>query len=439
MPKGFVDDLRASTDSEQPQYCFTVMSAEDTPAVPNAKAGFRVDAASSLTIVNVRVWDGQALRDGPVCIENGRVLAIGQGRPVGERVVDAGGGVVIPGLIDAHFHAFAVSLDLETMPTQMSYVALVAAQRLRKALNRGFTTVRDVAGGDMGLQRAMEAGFLRAPRYFFSGPALSQTGGHGDPRSPETPASSCATTHLTEVVDGVDALRVAVRERARTGAHVIKILTSGGVVSPSDPLRVPQYSAEEIAVVAAEAQRHGMYVAAHAYSPEAIVHSVANGVRTIEHGNLLDTASAREMAARGAFLVPTLAAYDAMNRRGREVGLNRVAQNKNEEVLDSGLEAVRIAVREGVKVGWGSDLMGELENDQLRGLQLQSQAMSSTELLRSVTVINAEILGRPDLGVIEVGGPADLLVLPRNPVEDPSTLWTQEPGRVVIAAGEVVA
>jgi imidazolonepropionase-like amidohydrolase len=397
-----------------------------------------VTSASSLSITNVTVWDRDAFRDGPVCIEAGRVADIGPDVDVGDRVIDGGGGVVIPGLIDAHFHAFAVSLDLETMPSQMSYVALAAARRLRNALTRGFTTVRDVAGGDIGLRRAIEVGLIQAPRYFYSGPALSQTGGHGDPRSPDLLSSACATTHITEVVDGVEALRVAVRERARTGAHVIKILTSGGVVSPSDPLRLPQYSAEEVSVVTAEAERHGLYVAAHAYSPEAILHSVRNGVRTIEHGNLLDIESAREMAARGAFLVPTLAAYDAMNRRGAEIGLNPVAQGKNQEVLDSGVDAVRVAVSEGVKVGWGSDLMGALEIDQLRGLELQAQAMAPAELLRSVTVVNAEILGRPDLGVVEVGGPADLLILPRNPLEDPSTLWTEEPGRVVVAAGQVL-
>lgn len=390
-----------------------------------------------LSVVNAAVWDGDGFRDGPVHMTDGVVVGIGEGG-TGERVLDARGGFVVPGLIDAHFHAYAVGIDLESMPSSMSYIALAAARRLRRALHRGFTTVRDVAGGDIGLSRAIEHGFIESPRYLFTGRALSQTGGHGDARNPEEPAACCGTTHISEVVDGPDALRKSVRERLRTGAHAIKIMTSGGVISPSDPLRVPQYSAEEILAVTAEACRQGSYVAAHAYSPEAISHAVVNGVRTIEHGNLLDTESAALMAARGAYLVPTLAAYDAMNRRGAELGLSEVAQAKNCEVLTAGREAIGVAQQAGVKIGWGSDLMGPLENDQLRGLELQAEVMTPFELITSVTSVNAEILGRPDLGTISIGAVADLLVLPGNPIEDPALLWTQRTGRAVVSRGQVV-
>ena len=158
--------------------------------------------------------------------------------------------------------------------------------------------------------------------------------GHGDPRPPEL-GCCLGGGHMAEVVDGVDALRRAARERLRSGAHAIKIMASGGVISPSDPLRVPQYSPEEIRVVAEEAARRGSYVAAHAYSAEAIQVAVVNGVRSIEHGNLLDAPTAALMAERDAFLVPTLVTFDAMERRGAELGLAPVAQAKNREVLDA--------------------------------------------------------------------------------------------------------
>ena len=183
---------------------------------------------------------------------------------------------------------------------------------------------------------------------------------------------------MAEVVDGVDALRRAARERLRSGAHAIKIMASGGVISPSDPLRVPQYSPEEIRVVTEEASRRGSYVAAHAYSAEAIGVAMANGVRSIEHGNLLDAPTAALMAERDAFLVPTLVTYDAMERRGAELGLAPVAQAKNREVLDAGRTAIRLAREAGVRIGFGTDLMGALDDEQLHGLRLQAEVPASS-------------------------------------------------------------
>ena len=207
-----------------------------------------------------------------------------------------------------------------------------------------------MAGGDPGLASAIAEGRLPSPRYLYTGPALSQTGGHGDPRSVDEADCGCAVIGGigSEVVDGVDALRTAVRDRFRRGAHAIKIMASGGVMSLTDPIRVPQYSAEEIRAVADEATRRGTYVAAHAYSPEAIAHAVTNGVHSIEHGNLLDEATAELMAERGAVLVPTLATYDAMGRRGVEIGMNPISLAKNAEVLDSGKRAIELARAAGV-------------------------------------------------------------------------------------------
>lgn len=402
----------------------------------------------SLLITDVQVFDGESttLHEGPVLVRQGHVVAVGAavtdevaatGEP--SREFSARGGTVLPGLIDAHFHAYAASLNMvENETLGLSYVAHVAGQRLNRALSRGFTTVRDVAGGDPGLARSVDEGLFASPRYLYSGAALSQTGGHGDPRPQDQHLCGCGGRSV-EVVDGVDDLRRAVRERLRTGAHVIKIMTSGGVISPTDPLVVPQYSPEEICVVVEEAHRRGSYVAAHAYSPEAIEHSVTHGVTSIEHGNLLDTATAQLMAARSAFLVPTLATYAAMDRRGADLGLSAASQTKNREVLDAGQRAVELAHAASVRVGFGTDLMGRLEDEQLLGLQMQSDVCGPAQTLISATSVNAHLLRRDDLGRIRPGAIADLVVVQGNPLEDITRIADPDSPRLVIRGGDLTS
>lgn len=394
----------------------------------------------SLTVTNARVFDGWSadLYEGNLVIENGIVTTIEAGTEGPGDVLDAEGSVVVPGFIDAHCHAYGISLDLLGIETvQTSWLVLKAARRLRDALRRGFTTVRDVAGGDLGLATAIAEGLIPSPRYLYTGPALSQTGGHGDPRDP-LHHSCCRGQHMVEVVDGVDDLRVAVRERLRGGAHAIKVMASGGVVSLSDPLRVPQYSADELCVVVDEAARRGSYVAAHAYSPEAVLHAVGSGIRSIEHGNLLDRESAAAMAAADAFLVPTLVTYWAMSRHGESLGMPEVARRKNSEVLDAGQGAIDLAAAAGVSIGFGTDLMGDLEAEQLTGLKLQHEVQGTLELLRSATSRNADLIGDERLGRLGCGSVGDLVVLGGDPFEDPRVLWEPSERRTVVFAGEVV-
>ncbi|MFC6881952.1 metal-dependent hydrolase family protein [Actinomadura yumaensis] len=396
-------------------------------------------ANDDLTIEHALVFDGwsQDLREASLYVRDGAIAEIGDRVTRADRTIDARGRVVMPGLIDAHFHAYAVSLhNLEFDAGPLSYIALAGARRLRRALRRGFTTVRDVAGGDIGLARAVETGLIPAPRYLYTGPALSQTGGHGDARPGDL--DLCVhTARMNEVVDGVENLRVAVRERFRTGAHAIKIMASGGVLSPTDPLRPAQYSAEEIRAVTDEAARRGSYVAAHAYASEAVRHAVGNGVRSVEHGNLIDGPTAALMAEHGAYLVPTLATYDAMDRRGDEVGIPGTGRAKNREVLDAGRTAVERAHAAGVRVGFGTDLMGDLEDDQLLGLRLQAEASGTLACLRSATSVNADLIGRPDLGRIEPGARADLLVLDGDPFTDLAVLWDERRPRQVVRDGVI--
>lgn len=391
------------------------------------------------TLIGALIFDGWSaeLTEGSIVIRDGEIVATGDVPAEGE-VLDVRGAVVTPGFIDAHFHAYAHGLDgmaIERGP--LSYSALVGARRLRDALHRGFTTVRDVAGGDIGLAQAISQGVIAAPAYLYSGPALSQTGGHGDPRRAEIDVCF-GHGHLNQIVDGVDEVRRAVRDRFRTGAHCIKIMASGGVFSLSDPLALPQYSRDEISAAVDEAERRGSYVAAHAYSAEAVTHAVVGGVRTVEHGNLIDAATARLMAEHDVYLVPTLAAYDAMDRRGAQLGLNAVSLAKNLEVLHHGKDAVRIAYDAGVAVGFGTDLMGDLADDQLRGVRLQVEASSVLDTLRAMTRTNAQIIGDARRGRIEPGARADLVILERNPFEIPETLWDTQAGRTVVLGGRVI-
>ena len=394
-----------------------------------------------MTIMNGLIFDGLSseLVEGGIRFADGKIVEIGDVRVVDDAATfDASGRVIIPGLIDAHFHAYAISLHGDVIEmTPLSYVALAAKRRLEAALRRGFTTVRDVAGGDAGLASAISQGMLLSPRYLYTGAALSQTGGHGDWRSGQF--DQCFQGgHMCEIVDGEDEVRRVVRERFRRGAHAIKLLTSGGVISPDDPIGLSQYSSGEIRVAVDEAERRGSYVAAHAYSPESIRHSIENGVRSIEHGNLLDDETAALMATKGAYLVPTLAAYDAMDRRGEGLGLSTASQAKNLEVLDAGKVAITRARAAGVRIGFGSDLMGDLADAQLRGLQLQTEPDGVLNVLRSATSVNADLIGRTDLGRIEIGSQGDVVVLDGNPFEEPSILWNEHRARVVVQSGRVV-
>lgn len=395
-----------------------------------------------LVIHDVYLADGR----GPVTVtvEDALITAVEDGPPPAEvpasaEVVHGGGGTLIPGLIDAHFHAYGVEMEnLAINAHPLSFVGIKGAARCSAALARGFTTVRDVAGGDAGLAAALREGVVPGPAYFYTGPALSQTGGHGD-ESPGVLNLCSGHGHMGEVVDGVDEVRAAVRRRFRMGAHAIKVMASGGVVSPTDPIRMSQYSDEELRAICDEAARRESYVAAHAYPSAAVRRAVAAGVRSIEHGNLIDAEAADEMAVAGAFLIPTLVAYDAMSRRGAEAGLSAEGLRKNQEVLVRGQEAVQLALKAGVQVGWGSDLMGDLEDEQLVGLRLQAEAAGLERTLSSATEVNARLMGLEDRGRIAVGCRADLLLLPGHLADDHALLWEQRPGRIVIRGGSVVA
>ncbi len=376
-----------------------------------------------------------ALIDGiEVLIEGDTVKEVAD-RPIASASatrVDLAGRTLMPGLIDAHAHVYLTEVDFHRLAdVPLTLLALKAADAMRAMLRRGFTTVRDVAGGDWGIKTASETGLIEGPRLFVAGKAISQTGGHADfrRRTEDGPGCACCSglTHSSRIADGVDAVILAVRDELRKGADLIKIMVSGGVSSQADPLESTQFRLDEIAAACEVAGHWGSYVAAHAYTAEAIQRAVSQGVRTIEHGNLLDDATAQLMAERGAFLVPTLVAYDALKRRGAEYGLSDYSLAKNEIVLEAGLRSVELAKRAGVAIGFGTDLLGQLQTDQSREFLIRSEIEAPIEVLRAATLVNARIVKHEGkLGEIVPGAFADLLVVQGDPTRDIAVLTKPE-------------
>ena len=369
---------------------------------------------------------GELLDGVEVLIEGERVKEVSD-RPIKSAAatrVELAGRTLIPGLIDAHLHVFLNEVNIGALDAvPLTLLAINGSLALKASLMRGFTSVRDTAGGDFGIKAAVEQGLIEAPRLFISGQALSQTGGHGDFRKRTQRALGCdccsGLAYTARIADGVPEVIKATRDELRKGADFIKIMVSGGVASQADPLESLQYRMDEIQAAVEEATNWGKYVAAHAYSSQAVMRAVTAGVRTIEHGNLIDEPTAATMARKGAFLVPTLIAYDSMRRRGREYGLSEYSLQKNEVVLAAGLRSVELARNAGVKIGFGTDLLGQLQNDQCREFLIRAELMKPTEIIHSATIVNAEILQRVgELGELVPGSFADLLVVEGDPLAD---------------------
>jgi len=395
---------------------------------------------------NANLLDTQSGRTLPghsVLVEDERIVELREGeiRAPNAQAIDVGGRTLMPGLIDAHVHAAITTMNLAAMAQRpLTLVAIEAAKVLEGMLRRGFTSVRDAGGADRGMAQAVERGLIAAPRLFYSGRALSQTGGHGDFGPLEDTPALCAcairSSGISHVADGVSAVRKAAREELRRGAHQVKIMASGGVASPSDPIWNLQYSGEEMRAIVEEAQSWRTYALAHAYTPEAISRAVEAGVRSIEHGNLLDAATAARMHEAGAYLVPTLVTYFAIDELGRALGFPAASVAKVKDVLDAGLASLEIAKAAGVPMGFGTDLLGETHEQQSREFSIRAQVLSPAEILRSATVVNAEILNRSgELGVISPGALADLLVVDGDPLENLSLLEEQGKHLPVIMKG----
>jgi imidazolonepropionase-like amidohydrolase len=401
-----------------------------------------IESATLLDLDTGDLHGGSSVR-----VQGDRIVETAHGRSLAANDeilrVDAGDRVLLPGFIDAHVHAAFTTMNLAELWTRApSRRAIETKNVLEAMLRRGFTTVRDAGGLDRGICESLDAGLINGPRVFRSGRVLSQTGGHGDGTSTGEPLCACQikTSDFSHVADGVDAVRRAAREELKNGAHQLKIMAGGGVATPTDPIDMVQYTGEEIRAAVTEAGARRTYVMAHAYIPEAIIQAVEAGVRSIEHGNLIDESASRVMAEHDCFLVPTLATYDALARVGKQFNFPAESLRKLTDVLDAGASAIEIAAAAGVRIGFGTDLLGEAHDQQSREFELQAEVQSPLDVLRSATITNAELMGKAgELGVVAPGAFADLVLVDGNPLEDVSVLGGQgDRLDLIVRAGEVI-
>ncbi|KAF6787613.1 amidohydrolase [Colletotrichum sojae] len=423
----------------------SIRSPEPATAIPEKLIKpWKLPRQTPYLFINANVVDtakGIIIPNTKVRIADGLIESVGDSASAagGAVIVDLAGKYLSPGLIDCHVHVSSVPGKAE-LDGGLGADAPVSNLRqpfvVGRILSKGFTTVRDTGGATLALKEAIQDGVFPGPRLFIANHALSQTGGHGDRRGAHDQQQPCcggsASPALSTVVDGVPECIRATREQLRTGADFIKIMVGGGVASPTDRIENTQFTAAEIAAIAEVARSYGTWVTAHAYTPRAIRHAIENGVTGIEHGNLIDAETATLMAEKGVWLTPTLVTYDAMASDKYAGYLPPANQRKNKEVLERGIESLRIAAAAGVTICHGSDLLGPLQAEQSQEFGLRKPALGSIEVLRGATVNAARMLRQEGfLGQVREGFAADLLVLSGDPLEDVSIL--DEPEKSVLA------
>jgi len=386
---------------------------------------------SILILKNGTVFDGESeelIESGSIVIEDDRIREVTAGdvSMAGAEVVDLDGRFVMPGLIDVHFHAYSITFNMATLDSMPKPQTVAHAARLLKGtLHRGFTTVRDPAGGEIGLQIAINQGLMDGPRYFHGGKAMSQTGGHGDMRPAhlgDDPCGCTANFTFSEVVDGVDAVRVFCRNELRKGADHIKVFISGGVASPTDPVWMPQYTDEEIEAAVYEAGTRRKYVVAHCHTDEGARRCLKTGVRSIDHCTMITEETARliKQSEGKAYAVPTLAVLEQLVQHGKDLGMFEESLGKAREIHELAYASVEYLYRNGARMGLGTDLFEERYHPmQNREFEFRADIVKPLDLLRSATSINAEIMQKSgEVGCIKPGAYADLIVIEDNPLDD---------------------
>ncbi|MGQ0672369.1 MAG: amidohydrolase family protein [Hyphomicrobium sp.] len=391
----------------------------------------------SYVLRNLKLFDGlaQKLRDGvTVLVEGERIAGVESGRvesPEGALVIDCGGRTLMPGLIDAHTHLmFAALPQLALLTADMTYVALAAGKEAEATLMRGFTSVRDLGGPVFGLKKAIDQGFVPGPRIWPSGAFISQTGGHGDFRLPNELPASPESFGYTErvgaaaIADDEATVRKRAREQLALGASQIKLMAGGGVSSMYDPLDVTQYTMPELRAGVEAAENWGTYVTVHAYTPRAVKQAIAAGVKCIDHGQLLDDASAELMAEKGVWwsLQPFTDDKPSAHAEG---SLNRIKQLTMFKGTDT---AYTLARKHEIKTAWGTDSLFSAETSAQQGHMLAKLATwySAGEALKMATADNAELLALSGprspyprrIGRIETDAYADLIVVDGDPIAD---------------------
>ena len=384
---------------------------------------------SSLIFENARVLDGRSdagEHDMFVRVEDRQVVEVSAHRIASTtaRRVDLKGRTLMPGLIDCHVHVVAALAHLgQNAMLPDAHIAFHAARIMKGMLARGFTTVRDLGGATHALVEAQEQGLIAGPRLVICGKALSQTGGHTDfrgrydNRNPDYQTLRLGA--MGRVVDGVDACRAAARDEIRQGATFVKIMANGGVASPTDPIAFLGFSSDEIRAIVEEAHNAQTYVAAHLYTDEAIARAVNCGVRSVEHANLIEPATAALVRDKGAICCPTLVTYEALKEEGASLGMLPVSIAKIDDVRLRGLSSLEIMRDAGAMMAFGTDLLAEMHRHQSEEFVIRGRVLSPIDVIRTTTVNAAKLLRMEgQIGTIAVGAFADLIVVDGDPLAD---------------------
>lgn len=368
---------------------------------------------------NATVFDGTGAppANGDVVVEAGRVIDVGLGLD-GDEIIDLSDTTLLPGFFDCHVHFVMNTLDrLVIAQRPFSYQFYVAEQNMRRTLDVGITSVRDAGGADLGIAQAQVDGLIAGPRTQIALSMISQTGGHGDdwmPSGCHLPLMQPHPGRPAAIVDGPDQMRRTVRELIRDGATVLKVATSGGVLSPRDDPRHGHFRDAEISVLVEEATAAGRFVMAHAQGTDGIKVAVRSGVRSIEHGIYLDDEAIEMMLERGTWLVPTLTAPRAVIEAvDAGVPLPASVVEKARMVVEVHTESVRRAIEAGVRIAMGTDSGVGRHGENLRELQMMAECgMDPLAVLHATTGSAARLLGvDADRGTIEPGRRADLVVI----------------------------
>jgi imidazolonepropionase-like amidohydrolase len=420
--------------------CQVSLAQDYMLAAPGSEPQVTSGSKGATLFQNVRIFDGKStalsapsnvLVKGNI-IERISVTPIAVDANADVRVIAAGGRVLMPGLIDAHWHSFMAATAMPLLTTaNSSYLHILATGQAEATLMRGFTTVRDMGGPVFGLKRAIDEGAIKGPRIFPSGAMISQTSGHGDfrfpfelPRTPGGPLSQSETQGAAAIADSPDEVRLRAREQLRLGASQIKLMGGGGVSSQYNPIESTQFTEAEIRAAVEAAENWGTYVAIHAYTPRAIRQAVAAGVRCIEHGQLIDEPTVKLLAEKGIWWSLQPLTYDA----DVFARMTPVSQKKALEVFAGTENAYKLAKKYNVKTAFGTDILFNAGAATRQGAYLAQMVRWYTpaEALKMATADNGELMALSGfinpypgkLGVVEGGALADLLLVEGNPLEN---------------------
>ncbi|WP_085524361.1 metal-dependent hydrolase family protein [Tuberibacillus sp. Marseille-P3662] len=392
---------------------------------------------------------GQPVLEAGVLLKDNRIEAVGQVNDIkvpneNVQIVDAGGGFILPGLFDTHVHMMMEITDMrETLKTPFSYKFFQSVEYLRRTVDAGITSIRDAGFTDVGVKEAVENGLVTGPRMQISINPLTITGGHGDSwmRSGIDVTSASYPGMPSGICDGPEQVRQKVREMLRAGADIVKVHATGGVMSPTDHPEYTQFSQEELEIMVKEASfRRGAKVMAHAQGAEGVKNAVRAGIHSIEHGIFLDDEAIELMLENGTYLVPTLLAPIAVLEASQDSDdMPQHAVEKAKEVADIHRESIAKAYKSGVKIAMGTDAGVMAHGTNLRELGLMCDiGMSPMETITATTKVASECLGWDnELGTIETGKQADLIITKTNPIADIRSLENSDNIRVVIKDGNI--